>query len=136
MTTATTTKRSWKTTGTELLSDEGRKVAFRSCGGRCPVCGKKVSRHGRREDQLTVDHVVAHAAGGDDSVDNMVVLCGACNYSKKERSFAEWLPAYLIKIERATTLRGARRSLGRYLTKIEASGTKLAADLRAAGIEK
>ncbi len=28
------------------------------------------------------DHIVAHARGGDNSIDNMVITCAPCNYAK------------------------------------------------------
>lgn len=39
--------------------------------------------------RLTWDHVEARAAGGTNTVDNVVVSCGACNYNKGSTSLKE-----------------------------------------------
>lgn len=130
-----TAQRDYTTTGEELLSTEGRKVAFRSCGGRCPCCGKQVSRHGRKADQLTVDHLQAHANGGSNGIDNMVILCGSCNSSKGDSNLSDWLPARILKLRRVKSIRGARTAAKRWEQRILASSEQLAADLRDAGVE-
>jgi 5-methylcytosine-specific restriction endonuclease McrA len=38
---------------------------------------------------LQFDHVVPHSRGGDNSVDNVVVTCGPCNYGRAERTLDE-----------------------------------------------
>ena len=45
---------------------------------------------------LTVDHIVAESKGGSDHIDNLQLLCGACNSVKGTRSHAE-LVAQLVK---------------------------------------
>lgn len=50
-------------------------------GAVCP--GYNVPGHPSTD--LTVDHIVPKARGGTDSVDNLTVLCRACNSRKKDR---------------------------------------------------
>ena len=40
---------------------------------------------------LTIDHIVPKAKGGTDHVENLWLLCGACNSSKGTKSQAEFL---------------------------------------------
>jgi 5-methylcytosine-specific restriction endonuclease McrA len=40
----------------------------------CAVCGAK--------DNLTLDHKVARAHGGTNSIDNLQMLCAQCNFAK------------------------------------------------------
>ena len=40
---------------------------------------------------MTVDHVVAQAKGGSDHLDNLQLLCGACNSMKGVRSQEEFI---------------------------------------------
>jgi 5-methylcytosine-specific restriction endonuclease McrA len=47
--------------------------------GCCQRCGT--------EDNLSVDHIVPRKLGGDDSLNNLEVLCGSCNSSKGGRFF-------------------------------------------------
>lgn len=48
--------------------------------GCCGGCGEHF-----RKRNLTVDHIIARAHGGTDHVDNLWLLCGACNASKGTR---------------------------------------------------
>ena len=47
--------------------------------GCCQRCGT--------EEMLSVDHIVPRNLGGSDSLDNLQVLCSACNSSKGGRFF-------------------------------------------------
>jgi len=125
--------RDYTTTGTDLLSDEGRKVAFKIVDGRCPVCCRRMSRHGDKRTQLTLDHVVAHNNGGG-AQGNLVPLCGSCNSSKRDADLDAWLPARLVKTGRATTIRGARRVAKRISAEVEEIRAELEARLREKGI--
>ena len=40
---------------------------------------------------LTVDHIVPQSKGGTDHIDNLQLLCGACNSMKGTRSQAEFI---------------------------------------------
>ena len=46
-------------------------------GKYCAHCG--------RTDDLTVDHIIPISNNGDDELDNLQILCRACNSSKKDR---------------------------------------------------
>ena len=54
--------------------------------GQCGGC--MVMFHKRN---LTIDHIVPRADGGTDHVENLWLLCGACNSSKGTKSQAEFL---------------------------------------------
>ena len=54
--------------------------------GQCGGC--VVSFHKRN---LTMDHIVPQADGGTDHIENLWLLCGACNSSKGTKSQAEFL---------------------------------------------
>ena len=43
-------------------------------------------------DQRTIDHVVPLARGGIHHPDNLVMACGTCNFSKKDKTCDEWTP--------------------------------------------
>jgi 5-methylcytosine-specific restriction endonuclease McrA len=47
--------------------------------GVCQQCGS--------DEKLTVDHIIPRRLGGNDSFDNLQVLCQKCNYSKGGRFF-------------------------------------------------
>ena len=65
-------------------------------GFRCRYCGRQAGQDGV---DLTLDHVVSVAEGGDDSLDNLVTACGACNGGKGARSL-ENAPAPREVVER------------------------------------
>jgi 5-methylcytosine-specific restriction endonuclease McrA len=48
----------------------------------CFYCGSKK--------QLTVDHVIAIARGGTDSIGNLVSACKSCNSQKRDLTIMEW----------------------------------------------
>lgn len=48
----------------------------------CFYCGSK--------EQLTVDHVIAIARGGTDSIGNLVSACKRCNSRKRQLTIMEW----------------------------------------------
>ena len=56
--------------------------------GLCAGC-----RHGFPFRNFTIDHVVPQAKGGSDHIDNLQLLCGACNSTKGTRSQEEFLAA-------------------------------------------
>jgi len=49
---------------------------YESCGYACTRCGSK--------DNLHIDHVVPYSKGGKTIFENLTVLCGRCNLSKKD----------------------------------------------------
>jgi hypothetical protein len=52
----------------------------------CWYCLKEVtSSH-----ELTADHILPRSKGGDNSMDNLVLVCKACNSSKNNMDLIEW----------------------------------------------
>ena len=63
---------------------DNRRLLFGQQEGRCNGC--RVSFPFRN---LTVDHIVARSKGGTDHIDNLQLLCGACNSTKGTGTQAE-----------------------------------------------
>ncbi len=61
------------------------KAEFDHC---CAYCG-------RREQELTLDHVLAHCQGGQETRGNLIPACGRCNLAKGSRSLLDWYTAEL-----------------------------------------
>jgi len=64
---------------------EVREVILERDGATCAYCGA--------EHDLTIDHILAVAAGGSDDLDNLCVACRSCNASKWANPLSEWLEA-------------------------------------------
>lgn len=60
--------------------------------GLCGGCGEHF-----RKRNMTVDHIVARAHGGTDLIENLWLLCGACNSSKGTRSQEQFLKERMQK---------------------------------------
>jgi len=58
---------------------------YEMCNHKCTYCGS--------QENLSLDHVVALAAGGAHCQDNLTVACQSCNSSKGAKPVAEWLAA-------------------------------------------
>ena len=56
------------------IARETRLAVYARDGGRCTECGSGF--------ELQYDHVIPHALGGGDGVDNLQLLCGDCNRRK------------------------------------------------------
>lgn len=56
-----------------------RKNILRRDGFKCAYCG-------RSDLQLTIDHIVPRARGGNDSWENLVCACTSCNNRKGDRT--------------------------------------------------
>ncbi|MBF0586324.1 HNH endonuclease [Prosthecochloris sp. N3] len=56
-----------------------RKNIFRRDNFQCQYCG-------RRDRQLTIDHVVPRSKGGDDTWENLLTACSVCNSKKGDRT--------------------------------------------------
>jgi 5-methylcytosine-specific restriction endonuclease McrA len=63
------------------FSNRTRLQAWERSGGKCEECGIKLQVGDRRE----YDHQIPCGLGGDNSLDNCVVLCGPCHSSKTTR---------------------------------------------------
>ncbi|HPD33070.1 MAG TPA: HNH endonuclease [Candidatus Kapabacteria bacterium] len=59
--------------------DLSRKNIFRRDGMQCQYCGKK-------NVQLTVDHIIPRSRGGTDTWENLATACVTCNNKKGNRT--------------------------------------------------
>ena len=64
--------------------------------GRCQYCGAKVAPK-----ELTMDHIVPLAMGGNSNKGNIAACCKACNTKKKTMMPIEWRH-YLDSLEQTT----------------------------------
>jgi hypothetical protein len=62
-------------TGAEPLTDSRRRALIRARGSACEICGVTAE-----ERVLQVHHRIAVLRGGDDSPENLQVLCFACHH--------------------------------------------------------
>src|SRR5690242_15736850 len=68
----------------ELRDPEVKAAVYRRDGRWCRYCAREVNPEARRgPSRRTLDHVDPRIANG---AENLVVCCGACNPSKKDRS--------------------------------------------------
>lgn len=58
-------------------SDEERKIIYNKSGGRCELCGMRLSFM-----DMTLDHIIPLSMGGEDSMENLQTACYACNQFK------------------------------------------------------
>ena len=58
-------------------SDEERKIIYNKSGGRCELCGMRLSF-----DDMTLDHIIPLSLGGEDSMENLETACYGCNQFK------------------------------------------------------
>ena len=61
-------------TKTRRISSKVQKEVWERDGGRCVACGSSENLH--------YDHIIPFSKGGDNSVDNIQILCRSCNLSK------------------------------------------------------
>ncbi|MYF97236.1 MAG: hypothetical protein F4210_17405 [Holophagales bacterium] len=81
-------------------TDFGKLIPYRRCkpqlygqqGGHCRGCNEHFKIR-----NLTVDHIVPRSKGGTDHIENLWLLCQACNSSKGTRSQAEFLRDRLVR---------------------------------------
>jgi 5-methylcytosine-specific restriction endonuclease McrA len=59
-----------------------KKELIRLSQGPCFYCGST--------EKITIDHVVAIARGGTDSIGNLVPACKSCNSQKRQLTIMEW----------------------------------------------
>ena len=57
---------------------EVRKYVFERDSYQCQSCGKT-----QLETQLTIDHIIPLARGGQNDISNLQTLCYPCNHQKK-----------------------------------------------------
>ena len=61
----------------KTYSKEERKIIYDKSKGRCELCGQRLLL-----ENMTLDHIVPLSMGGEDSMDNLQVLCYDCNQLK------------------------------------------------------
>ena len=61
------------------IAKDYKKQAFLRDGGRCRYCDLDFMQSLSAFWSYTVDHLVAKSAGGEDTLDNIVTCCKACN---------------------------------------------------------
>lgn len=83
-------------------------------GGCCVYCGDTAEESGA---PLHLDHVQPRSLGGEDSPDNLVTACRACNCARKTMSLAQWsaYKAALLGLHPRTIARRVRRVLAQPL---------------------
>ena len=74
---------------------EKRASIYERDGWQCAYCGRG-PRDSRRMSQaaviLTLDHLTARSAGGDNSARNLVTACKSCNSSRRDRDWRDFAP--------------------------------------------
>ncbi len=66
------------------ISDDVREEVFRRDGSLCVYCGTV-------DGPFHLDHSVPWSKGGLDTVENLVVACAPCNFSKGAKFLKDWL---------------------------------------------
>jgi 5-methylcytosine-specific restriction endonuclease McrA len=61
----------------ELSWRKTRELVWKRDGNRCQVCRKEIPKK-----HYHCGHIIDRVAGGDDSPDNLVVMCDMCNIYK------------------------------------------------------
>src|SRR5687767_10382179 len=62
-------------TGRQTLTPEQRTLILSKTGNRCHICGGKI----KKGENWQADHVLAHAHGGKNSVENYLAAHSICN---------------------------------------------------------
>ena len=66
------------------FSPREKDALFREQSGKCNGCRKKFAKR-----NLTVDHIRPFSQGGGERLNNLQLLCGACNSMKGDGTMAE-----------------------------------------------
>jgi len=81
----------------KIAADSRRRTAKRKANGIYQISKKELLRLSKTpcfycgsKQNLTVDHVIAIARGGTDSIGNLVSACKKCNSSKQHYTITEW----------------------------------------------
>ena len=74
-----------------IYTPRERKMIYNKAEGRCQLCGCKITY-----DEMTLDHIIPFAMGGEDSLENLQATCEPCS-SHKNALLPE---AYFDKVNR------------------------------------
>lgn len=83
----------WKTRQARKRSAEGNHTPddirniYKLQDGHCGYCG--ITLH----NEYHVDHIEPISRGGSNDSSNLLIACGYCNLSKKDKTIAEWIKA-------------------------------------------
>ena len=72
-----------------------RDALYKTQGGKCMYCGRKVAR-----DLFDVDHKTPFSRGGSDRLSNLQLLCRTCNTRKGDMSDGEFRKRYKLGASR------------------------------------
>lgn len=76
--------------GIPLISDKVRRAFHREYPDAMPWGRTNLSRHAAFQCMwMQFDHVVPHSHGGDNSLENVVVTCGPCNFGRMQWTLEE-----------------------------------------------
>lgn len=76
----------------------------------CQYCGRNL--HDAAPADITLDHLQARAAGGNNGESNLVTACRACNCARQDKPLYRWIAD---AAHRAKIRAQARRSISRHL---------------------
>ena len=62
----------------KIYSDEERKIIYNKSGGRCELCGLRIT-----QENMTLDHIIPLSMGGKDDIENLQAACFTCNQFKR-----------------------------------------------------
>jgi hypothetical protein len=74
------------------LTPEERKAVLQKTGSRCHICGDRIPLN----QPWAADHILAHAHGGRNSVDNLLPAHKACNTYRRHFGAEEF--AWILKL--------------------------------------
>jgi 5-methylcytosine-specific restriction protein A len=81
------------TTGWLKLSKIALRRARAQGQTRCPFCGVLLNFEvSRQPNSAEPDHIIPHARGGTDTLENVQVICRRCNQSKGNRPNPRTVP--------------------------------------------